>query len=434
MATDLERDAAFESEKSLLGAVLVDPSRAEAISDLSGHEFLDPVLGSVFELVRDLAIAREPVADVAFLRGRLVETGLLKKLGGIGELGKLLTVTGQSQNAERYAAEVKRWHRFRFRQEFAAEFMRRAADNSDPDEELAATLEHYATALRATTGGLGAVELAHDVAVSAIDEIEARRAQPDEQSISTGLFDIDSVVGGLHPGELIILAARPSVGKSIFGAQVGIANAKRRRNVLFTSLEMPSHDIAMRMLAGKTCIDSRRLRAAKVSDAEVGSLRQAAESMRELPFALWNRRNVTVAALRGIARSMQAGGKLDLIVVDYLGLMTATDRRKPRWEQMTEISGDLKTLALELNVPVLCLCQLNREAEGQRPKLSHLRDAGAIEQDADGVWLLDRERDQAEATLNIAKNRNGVTGEVALKFDSERMQFSENSEVYEFTP
>jgi len=203
-------------------------------------------------------------------------------------------------------------------------------------------------------------------------------------------------------------------------------NARQIRPVLFVSLEMTSHDIALRAVAGHTGIDGRELRAGRVTREERAAARSYAESIETLPLFLWSARAATVAKIRAGVRVQRATHGVSLLVVDYLGLVYSQDRRKARWEQITEVSNDLKSLALELDLPVLALCQLSREAEKAPPRLDHLRDAGAIEQDADVVMLLHRESRSANAaTIDIAKARNGVTGCVNVGWDASELAFTD---------
>lgn len=241
----------------------------------------------------------------------------------------------------------------------------------------------------------------------------------------SGFEALDSSAGGWMSGELVILAARPGVGKTTFAMQVAAHNAARERRVLFVSLEMRDRELVARMLSGDPGVDSRRLRAGRLGTADIDKLRAAADDIRDLPVRVWAPPSATLARIRGVAKREVAFGGLSLLVVDYIGLIrpAAGDTKRPRFEQVGEVSAGLKSLAKELDVPVLALCQLNREADGTEPRLSNLRDSGSIEQDADVVLFLHRETTATK--LIVAKHRHGETGSVALRFDGSTTRFSE---------
>jgi replicative DNA helicase len=181
---------------------------------------------------------------------------------------------------------------------------------------------------------------------------------------------------------------------------------------------MKGYELAMRLLAKETGISMAELRAAAITDIDRDKVAESVESIKQVDLSLLYSRNVTVSKIRAAARLKRGMGGLSMVVVDYLGLIKANDPRRPRYEQISEASAELKDLAMELEVPVIVLCQLNREADKGQPMLSHLRDSGAIEQDADVVILLNREnKASTEATLDVAKNRQGSTGCVEVNFD-----------------
>ena len=272
----------------------------------------------------------------------------------------------------------------------------------------------YAATSKTNTKNAGAIML---------EVIEQSKHRKPTASVKSGLADLDRCIGGFRPGQLIVLAARPSIGKSAFASQIAVHAAKETHPTLFISLEMTSQETVSRALAMETSLDMRRILDGDLASHEIHQAEQIANAYKAIPLLIEDRRGLNIDRLAMLIRSTAARKKLGLIIIDYIGLV-AGDRKKPRWESITEISNSLKTLAQTESIPVLALCQLNRDSEGEVPKLSHLRDSGAIEQDADCVLLLHREkRNAVETELFIAKNRNGPIGRIELEFDATRFEF-----------
>lgn len=420
--------SSYEFEIALVGASIIDPRVLDRVGHLvSAGDFTDAPLGQTFDLLCDLNASGQPAGDIALVRSRLATAGLLERIGGTAGIARI-TGCGLPHSAGQYAEEIRQASHRRRLAALAEDLAHRAADPSADPGDTAAWVESRLTAVRAGTAP-EAVTLA-DAAAEAVAGIRAAKETRTLQGTPTGLTAIDRIVGGFHPGELVILAARPSIGKTALGAQIATNVAAANGPALLVSLEMSSIDIANRAIAAEAGIEIRQLRSGMVNTRELDRCAEAATSFTGLPLRLWSSRSATVAKIRAAARVHQTSEGLRLLVIDYIGLVKPTDARKPRWESITEISGALKTLALELKIPVLALCQLNREVEKEKggPRLDHLRDAGAIEQDADVVMLLHREsRDSTAATLNVAKNRNGATGRVDLAFDPAACRFDEPS-------
>lgn len=262
---------------------------------------------------------------------------------------------------------------------------------------------------------------------------------------STGFIDLDKMTHGLHPTEMIVLAARPSMGKTSFAMNIAEAVAMPRRHgakasgVLIFSLEMGAEQLAMRLLTGRARVSSQRLREGFVNKEEQQRLAAAALELKQAPIWIDDASQVTIHQLRAKARRVFARNPgMGLIVVDYLQLIAGTDPRIQREQQIAEISRGIKGLAKELKVPVMVLSQLNRDSEKEKrqPKLSDLRESGSIEQDADVVLLLARPKDATDdfsvaadrADLIIAKQRNGPVGEIKLTFLREITRFENHTE------
>jgi replicative DNA helicase len=417
-------------EQAVLGCGLIDPTTIEiSASILSPDDFADASLGQAFTLMADLHRSGHPIEHTTIV-ANLGAAGLLDAVGGVAGVARWGIEVGNLASVRTYAKGVKASADRRRLIFLANEIRVRAADQAADPAIVSAWIEGQLSRFisRADSEPITFADAIGD-AIASIEQARAGTAP----ALQYGLMQLDSSTGGLFAGDLVIVAARPSIGKSAFAAGVAMSNAQADSEVLFVSLEMTSKDIALRHLAAAQGYEVRVLRSARVDDDDVREMRSHQETMAKVPFYLWSRRSATMAQIRSVAKVQKATKGLALLVVDYLGLVQSADRRKPRWESITEISGELKSLALELQIPVLALCQLNRQAEGGRPDLSHLRDAGAIEQDADVVLLLHREhRDAPKATIEIAKARNGSTGSIEVGFDCQSTKFiDEPSDAYE---
>jgi replicative DNA helicase len=267
-------------------------------------------------------------------------------------------------------------------------------------------------------------------AIERIDAIQTHRTQA---GLFTGLPAFDGQIGGLFPGELTILAARTGVGKSALAAQIAYRAGERGRKVYYGTLEMAAWEVAQRVLCSLSGVNARKIRTGQLTAADCRVLTEHSHALARAKIDFDDRPALRLADIRRAASRLTRDG-LALAVVDYLQLLTPDDRRIPRYEQVGRLSAGLKQLAREVNVPVLCLCQLNREADTQdRPRLSNLRESGSIEQDADVVLLLHRRYGAndpgTEAELIVAKNRNGETGTFPLKWWPERTMFSDDSDI-----
>lgn len=246
----------------------------------------------------------------------------------------------------------------------------------------------------------------------------------------TGIAAFDEVTGGWHPGDLVILAARPGVGKTSLATQVALYLATRHRLAGVVSLEMEATQIVLRLVSAWLNIDIRALRSREIEPSNRAKLRDLASEYgdSDMPLDIWSPPTTTLSGIRGYAKRLALQGDLALLVVDYLQLVRPRDYRAPREQQVAEASRGLKAIAKELAVPVLCLSQMNRDAEktGRAPRLSDLRESGGIEQDADSVVFIHQaEQHTAEPQLIIAKQRFGGTGSITVHFDGARTTFTD---------
>ncbi len=399
-------------ERALVGLALLDPSAIDRTEiELEGYSWTDEVCGKLWPILTTMRRAGEPIADTRNVAMRYNAPGRDN-----GKIARLVNDAGfVGQDAYHLGFLTENSERSRLRR-IAAEIQNRVANpkNNPNDVKEWITKELYAATTKTNTKNAGAIML---------EVIEQSKHRNPTASVKSGLADLDRCIGGFRPGQLIVLAARPSVGKSALAAQIAIHAAKEMHNVLFVSLEMTSQETVSRALAMETSLDMRRILDGDLASHEIHKAEQIATAYKSIPLLIEDKRGLNIDRLAMLIRSTAARKKLGLVVIDYLGLI-AGDKRKPRWESITEISNSLKTLAQTESIPVLALCQLNRDSEGEVPKLSHLRDSGAIEQDADCVLLLHREkRNAVEAELFIAKNRNGPTGKIDLGYQATRFEF-----------
>jgi replicative DNA helicase len=299
-----------------------------------------------------------------------------------------------------------------------------AADRSqDPEESATEAIRALTRATQIRTGAVALAEtlpeaMAYLQALCSGDQAAA--------GLSTGFAPIDRYLL-LRPGELTVVGARPSVGKSSFLLSVAARAAGNGHPALLVTCEMGARELALRLLSASAGTAVSDVREGAVSDRTWAGLQAAGEDLAKLPLRIYDRGRCRVSDVVREARGMQRSGGLRLVVVDYLGLLTPvrTPKSRTKENEVAELSGDLKAAAMQLGVPLMVAAQLNRDAEGnRRPTLRHLRDSGAIEQDADNVLLLHRDRDAETVVLTIAKQRNGLAGiELDLPFDPKLTRF-----------
>lgn len=265
-----------------------------------------------------------------------------------------------------------------------------------------------------------------DIVVDTVEEIEKQYLKKDDIRLFTGFFDLDNLTDGLHEQELTIVGARPSVGKTTFALQIAENVASKGIGTLIISLEMSSKQITRKMLSRKTNINSDEIRNGRLQDSDWKRLMQESVALTELPIYITTN-TYTIQQIESKIRKLKNEKDIGLVVIDYLQLIRNNNRFNSREQEVAYISRTLKLLALELKIPIIGLCQLNRNATRQEPNLADLRESGAIEQDADNVIFLYREDEEAQVVENInvklAKQREGATGIVKLNFDKKTSNF-----------
>ncbi|HET9460306.1 MAG TPA: replicative DNA helicase [Sphingomicrobium sp.] len=462
----------IEAEAALLGALMLDNRLVEDVGlKLKPHHFHEPVHGRIYESILKLT-DKNMVANPVTLRPMFEADEALKEMGGAGYLATL-TGSGATLIAARdFAQQVYDLALLRALIGVGRDLVESALDTSEevaPLEQIEkAEMELYKVAEEG--GAEGKAQSFAEATKEALRTAEkALNSGGHLSGITTGLEGLNSKIGGLHKSDLLIVAGRPGMGKTSLATNIAFAAAQRytRDNedgiepeksagaaVAFFSLEMSADQLATRILAEQSKISSENLRMGRISKQEFRELARAAGELESLPLYIDDTPGLTIAALRARARRLKRQKGVGLVVVDYLQLLQGTGRNANdnRVNEISEISRGLKTLAKELDVPVLALSQLSRaveQREDKRPQLSDLRESGSIEQDADMVlfvyredyylaskqpaddhpdieeWRQEMERAYGRAEVIVAKQRHGSTGKVRLKFDSRITKFSD---------
>ncbi|TWU48789.1 Replicative DNA helicase [Rubripirellula tenax] len=439
----LQREPPFdlEAEMGVLGSVLLLPSICDEIASLKAEDFYSDANRKIYHAMREMYDGGEKI-DITLLVSRLRTAGDYEEVGGAAYLARLSSAVPNAAHASFYAAIVSEKAVFRRLIESSTEILRDAYEQNSTAKELCAQAEQKVFAIMDGRSSQS-VHSISDVLHQAMDRMEARlRDEYVDGGAETGLKMFDEMTGGLHNGELIILAARPSMGKTALAMNIGEhCSIVQRAPVLFVSLEMSGIELADRMLCSLARVNGHRLRNGSISSDDRDRLISKANEISEAPLYVDDSPSRTVSEIAATARRIKRKENgLGLIVIDYLQLIDPDNSRDPRQEQVAKIARRLKGMARELEVPLLCLSQLNRQAEDgkdHRPKLSHLRESGAIEQDADVVMFVHREEyyhrgeDKAQfagqAEIIIAKQRNGPVGDVELTWEAEYTKFSDRA-------
>jgi replicative DNA helicase len=424
----------IEAEEGVLGSLLIDPAALDLVMDqLSTEDFYRDAHRTLYETILALA-AREEPADFITLCSELERRGKLKDVGGSTFIASLINVVPTSGNVEYYGRIVAQKALARRLIHVAGQIAGAAYEDEEHALETAEQLI-FALSQRHLTSDFSHISAIIEECLEGLEALHERREKI--IGVPTGFRPLDVPLGGLQASDLIILAARPAVGKTSFALSVA-ANAAYQydRCVAVFSLEMSTTQLGMRLVSMRSEVDQQRLRTGWIHEEEWETVISAMNGLSSGQLWIDDTPALSVPALRSKARRLHTQHPLDLIVVDYLQLMhAASDKRNQNREQeIAEISRGLKALAKELQVPVLALAQLSRAVESRKnnfPQLSDLRESGAIENDADVVLFIYREElydpDNVEARgtadIIIAKHRNGPVGTIRLGFDAARTRF-----------
>lgn len=424
-----------EAEQAVLGAMLIKKEAiAEAIEILRPDDFYRDAHRIVFEAMLELFQKNEPV-DIVTVTEQLKKNDLLEKAGGIAFITALDNAVPTAANVAYHAKIVEEKAQLRNLINAATEIAGTAYEDTEDMAEIMDRAEKRIldVASRENTGAFVPIK---DIVMGTFQQIENRAKNSGALTgLPSGFIDLDRLTAGFQPSDLILVAARPSMGKTAFTLNIATYVAvHERKPVAFFSLEMSKEQLVQRMLCAEGGIDSQRLRKGELDD-EWPKLVEAADRLSGAPIYIDDTPGITVMELRSKARRLKAEHGLDLVIIDYLQLMQGRGGKSGdnRQQEISEISRSLKALARELSVPVIALSQLSRSVESRqikRPMLSDLRESGSLEQDADIVMFLYREDYYTEETdkqniteVIIAKHRNGPIDKIDLFFQKEFTKF-----------
>src|SRR3989344_356623 len=439
----------LEAEQALLGSILLRPDTMNDVMDIvSPRSFYAEKHKLIYEVMLELFGKGTPI-DLLSLTSRLEERGLLERSGGASYVAELANSVPSSVNAKHYADLVHKKSAMRELIEVAEHIRGLGHDEESELEQILDSAEKKLFDVTNTSGKHRFVEL-REMLGDAWERLDRLHKSRDElRGVPTGFKELDTMLAGMQKADLIILAARPSMGKTSLALDIARQTAVLHNTpVGIFSLEMSSQQLVDRMLAAQSHVNAWSLRTGHLSSGgDFDRIRDALDVLAKAPIFIDDQPGQSLLKMRSVARKMKREKGLKLIVVDYLQLMLTgmKNANDSFYQQVTEISRSLKQLARELEVPVLALSQLSRavEARGGKPRLSDLRDSGSIEQDADVVMFIHREDKYKEdsdkpniAEILVEKHRNGPTGKIELYFDEKKATFLsiEKSDFKDFHP
>jgi len=435
-----------DAELGVLGSVLLSPR--EVMGDciekkVTPEHFHMPAHATVFTVLRELYDAQKPI-DFILLTQVLRDRELLDKVGGPAFVTSLFTFVPTAANAAYYIEILKEKHTLRQVILTCNEFSARSYEEQENVDEFIDAVEKKIFEIAQGRFGDRGFQIKNSV-MDALENIEKLYERKGEVSgIATGFEDLDKMTDGLHPGEMIVIAARPSMGKTAFAMNIAEHVALNLKHaVAVFSLEMSSQQLVQRILCSRARVNLQKVRDGFMADRDFHNLTSAAAILAESKIYIDDAGGMSILELRAKARRLKAQHDIRLIVIDYIQLLRSSSKRAQdnRQIEISEISNGIKALAKELSIPIIVIAQLNRNPEartGGKPRLADLRESGSIEQDADLVALLlryeyyaetdeDKANTAGEAELIIAKQRNGPVGEVPLTFIKEFTRFEDRA-------
>ena len=432
----------IEAEESVLGGIMLDnQSINDALQLLTPEDFYRAPHRSIFEAMVMLSDRRDPI-DVITLSHQLRQNGTLEACGGMEALSRLAALVPSSANVGFYARNVKEMSVLRRVIHEASEVIQQAFTAEDDIETFLDSAEQRILSLSDYRVN-PAFHKVGDVVQDSLRAVEQRLDQKGSLTgVTSGFSNIDHFTSGLQPSDLIILAARPSMGKTSLALSIAQRiGIDAQKPVAVFSLEMSKEQLVLRMLCAEARVDNYRVRTGNLGDRDFPKLVDAASKIAEAPIFIDDTPALTITELRAKSRRLHREHPLSLILVDYLQLLRSPMYAKAREQEISDISRSLKALAKELNVPVIALSQLNRSVESRdnkRPVMSDLRESGAIEQDADIIMFIYRDEvyhpeteDKGVAEIILSKHRNGPIGTARLLFAPEFTRFDDLDEAHQ---
>ena len=427
------------AEQSVLGGMLLSKDAiSEVVEILRERDFYRPAHELIYDAIIDLYSRGEP-ADPVTVSAELTKRGDLTRAGGAPYLHTLISSVPTAANASYYAKIIRERAIMRRLVEAGTKIVQLGytVEGEVDDAVNAAQAEVHAVTERRSAEDY--IQLS-ELLPAAFDEIEKISSGVMGEGVKSGFKDLDALTHGFHPGNMIVLAARPAVGKSTLGLDIArYASIHKGDTSVIFSLEMSRSEITMRMLSAEARVPLNNIRAGSLTDEEWARMARRMGEISEAPMFIDDSPNLSLMEIRAKARRLKQRHNLKLIVIDYLQLMTSGKRVENRQQEVSEFSRQLKLLAKELNVPVIAISQLNRSPEqrsDKKPMLSDLRESGSIEQDADVVILLhrddlyDQQNRSGEADLIVAKHRNGPTRTITVSAQLHFARFTDMAPSY----
>ena len=433
-----------ELERATLGSLLQDADALDAAlqQHLQADDFYSRANQRVYDAILSLVSKKGKRADIQTVVQELKQLGKLDEAGGASYVSSLTTVIPSSANIDYYAESVRNYSLKRSLLKVASEIGAKAYDESRDARELLEEIQQLIFELSDNRQAWTFKKIG-ELLKETIQKID--KVMKEHKTItgtSTGFDVLDQMTSGFQPSDFVVIGARPSVGKTALALNIASTIAfEHRKPTAFFSLEMSDVALTQRLISSEAEVPGSSLRSGFISTADYNKIVAVMGKMYEAPFYIVDMPNMRLLDLRAQARKLCTMEKIEVIFIDYLGLIGHENNSLPRYEQISEISRSLKSLARELNIPVIVLCQLNREAQWEVPNLSNLRDSGSIEQDADLVLFLHREQDKKNkkqtddnkvekpvldvvpTSLIIAKQRNGPVGTIKLALHTKFAKF-----------
>ena len=426
----------MEAEQSVIGSMLMDRDAIATVNDmLTKDDFYNAQYGLLFEHMSALFKEGKPV-DIVTLSNRLKENNVSEEIAGMKYIGDILDSVPTSANAKYYAQIVADKSLLRKMIKLNEDIEKDCyLDTDDVDGLLEKAEQGVFQLIKERYGGSDFTQI-DKIIIDVIDQIEAAsKMNTRVTGIPTGFIDLDNMLTGLHGSELILVAARPAMGKTAFVLNIAheVAVKKKKTTAIF-SLEMSKEQLVTRMIAMDSLVNSQKIMTGQLAEDEWDKIADSTETIAEAPLFIDDNSAITIADLRSKCRKLKQNNDLSLIIIDYLQLMSTTKHVESRQQFISDMSRSLKVLARELDVPVIALSQLNRAVDSRpdhKPVLADLRESGAIEQDADVVMFIYRDdyynpdtEKKGIADIIIAKQRKGSVGSVELVWLQDYTKFA----------
>lgn len=435
----------IDAEKSVLGALMLDKNSIIKVADLiNSEDFYQPNHSKIFETIIELFSKNEPI-DILSVTNKLKNKDELSNIGGSSYLGELINSVPTASHIAHYAKLIRTKKVLRDLIATSSEITEKVFDNQENSENLLDEIEQKIFSIAQKSTPKNFVSLKDELS-TAYERIEKlHRGEKGLRGIPTGFEGIDNYLSGFQKSDLIILGARPSLGKTTFALDIARNAAVKKHGVAIFSLEMSREQVVDRLIAAEARVPLWRLRTGRLTEeSDFLLIQESLDRLSQMPIFIDDTPSPNILQIRSMARRLQAEhhNNLGLIIIDYVQLIMPRTNSENIVQQFTEISHGLKALARELNLPVLAVSQLNRavdQREIKKPRLSDLRETGSWEQDADVVMFIYRKdkdktnpslEEQNSAEILIEKHRNGPTGMVEVKFDPEKVSFAPIDKIH----